>query len=78
LLARRHSVLLWIIRTMGRSVARRREHPRWKAGALSLVYSAAGVGIAAVIVALTGIAPWIAVLVATVILVIWSLARERL
>jgi hypothetical protein len=64
---------------MGRSVpARRREHPRSKAAALSLVYSAVGVGIAAVIVALTGIAAWIAVLVATVILVIWVLARERL
>lgn len=46
--------------------------------AISLVYSAVGVGIAAVIVALTGIAPWIATLVAAVILVIWVLARERL
>jgi len=64
---------------MGRSVStRRREQSRLKAGANSLALSAVGVGTAALIVALTGIAAWIATLIATAILVIGFLARKRL
>jgi hypothetical protein len=64
---------------MTRAAARRRhEHPRRKGLAECIAYSVAGAGIAAMIVALIGMAPWIAALVATAILVIGFLAWERL
>lgn len=64
---------------MGRSVsARRRVHPRVTRVASSVVLSALGAGIAVLIVALTSIAAWVGALIATAILLIGVLARERL
>ena len=64
---------------MGRSVsARRRVHPRLKGVANSVVLSALGAGIAALIVVLTSIAAWVGALIAAAILLIGVLARGRL
>jgi hypothetical protein len=62
---------------MGRSVSPpRREQGRLKTVANSVILSGVGAGIAALIVALTGTAAWIATLIAGAILVIGVVARE--
>ena len=56
----------------------RRSQPPAKRVAISLTHSAIAFGTAALLVAVAGMAGWIAALVATGILVIVYLARERL
>jgi hypothetical protein len=66
-----------IVPIVGRSVApRRTQQPRLKAVAISVVLSAVGAGIAALIVALTSIAAWIATLIAGAILAIGYAVHE--